>query len=148
MFFCKSYSFFQQTTEKTKRRQEDAEDKCQSRRRPACQETAGRAQDQQISQPAQQHSQQHEQPQAAPAGDAAQEEKQHRRQEGIGKVKEDLQPFQPEAAQEGRQELIEKAQGGAAGEAQQRLKALLAGINAHQPSSFPKKPRRCSRSSA
>ena len=146
-FFCHFCDFFQKTPEEAQRDGEETEKTGRQGSGARSQETAGPPQDQQVREPAQEHPQQHEQPQAAPAGDAAQEEKQHRGQQGIGKVEKDLQLFQPEAAQECRHQLIEKTEGYAAAQAQQSLQALLAGIDAHQPSSFPRKPRRCSRSS-
>ena len=147
-FFCKFNDFFHGRPKKQQGSRQNAQKTGRQGGGALRKEAAGAAQHQQIEQPAQQHPQQHEQAQAAPAGDAAQEIEQHRRQKGIGKIKEDLQLFQPETAQEGRQELIEKAQGPAAGQAHQGLKALIAGIDAHQPRSFPRKPRRCSRSCA
>ena len=147
-FFCGFYNFFRGNGEKTQGEQEDAQEKGRQGGGALRHKAAGTAQRQEIEKPTQEHPQQHEQPETAPAGDAAQEEKQHRRQERIGEIKEELQPLQPGAAQKGRHKLVEKAQRRAAGQAQQRLDALLAGIDAHQPSSFPRKPRRRSRSSA
>ena len=147
VLFCKNAEFFKAFPQNAQGFEEKSEEKCENGgdalRRPA----SDGAEEEQVCQPPQQHPQQHEQPKLPPAGDAAQEEKQHRRQKGIGKVEKDLQLFQPEAAQECRHQLIEKTEGYAAAQAQQSLQALLAGIDAHQPSSFPRKPRRCSRSS-
>jgi hypothetical protein len=147
-FFCHFRSFFQQRIKETEGGEEEPAEKGGPGGELLRQPTSRPPERRQVEEPAQQHPQQHEQAQAAPAGDAAQEIEQHRRQKGIGKIKEDLQLFQPETAQEGRQELIEKAQGPAAGQAHQGLQALIAGIDAHQPRSFPRKPRRCSRSCA
>ncbi len=105
-------------------------------------------QDREIEEPAQQHPQQHKQPELAPAGDAAQKEEQHRRQQGIGNIEEDKPLFQPEGAEKGRQYLIEESQRHAAEKTQQGLEALAAGIDLHQPSSRPRKPRRRSFSPA
>ena len=147
-FFCGFNNFFHWTPQEPQGRRQQPQEPGRQGGGALRQEAAGAAQDQEIREPAQEHPQQHEQPETAPAGDAAQEEKQHRRQKGIGKIEKELQLFQPGPAQERRHQLVEKAKSSAGGQAQQGLQALLAGVDAHQPSSFPRKPRRCSRSSA
>jgi hypothetical protein len=101
----------------------------------------GSSQQQEVKQSSQQHSQQHKEPELPPAGDAAQQEEQHRRQKGEGQVKEDEPLFQPAAAQSGRHQLVDEAQGRAAEKAQQGLQPLAAGVDLHQPSRRPRSPR-------
>ncbi len=90
----------------------------------------------------------HEQPKLSPSGDAAQEKEQHPRQQGIRDIEEDEPLFQPETAEDGRQELVDEAQSHAAEKAEQGLQSLAAGVDPHQPRSLPRKPLRRSLSPA
>ena len=139
--FCSFEKFFHRKAQKSQGKQQYPGKKRQNRGK-FCGDPASRpAQDQQVPQSPQQEAQEHEQPQPAPAGDAAQEEEQHRGQQGIGQVQQHPQLFQPGPAQTRRVKIVEEAQRAAAGQAQQGLQPLCAGIDAHQPSSLPRKPR-------
>lgn len=141
-FFYKSSVFFQTAPEKAQRRQQPPPEQREKRGVPLREPAPGLPQRQQIGEAAQQHTEKHEQPQLTPAGDAAQQKEQHRSQQGIGQIEESQQPLQPEAAHERRLPIVEKAQHSAAGQTEQRLKALKTGIDAHQPMRRPRKPRR------
>ncbi len=140
-FFCNFVSFFQGDTQKAQRGQQNAQTGSGETGDTGGGRSADRTEQEKIAEPAQEHAQEHEQAQLAPAGDAAQEEEQHRGQQTVGRVEDGEQLFPPGPAQHGSQKIVKKAQRQAAAQAQQGLQGLTAGIDAHQPSSLPRKPR-------
>ena len=84
----------------------------------------------------------HEQAQAAVAHGDPQEKEQERRQKAEAHVQDKGEPLQPETAAEGGHHVVHQAESGAAGQGNEGLQPLISGVELHQPSSFPKKPRR------
>lgn len=106
----------------------------QQRRKPQ----ARSAQQIQIARPAQRSPQQHEQPELPLPDDTAKQIEQY----GGGQGEKQEQGDARNAAADRRHEqVIEKAQHQPAAQAAQRLEALCGGVDPHQPSSLPKKPR-------
>ena len=102
-------------------------------RPPQEQEIQGRAQGQ---------DQGHEQAQTAVSHGDAQEEEQQGGQEAEQQVQGQPEPIQPQLPAQSGQQVVDKAESGAAGQGDQRLQPLPAGVETHQPRSLPNQPRR------
>lgn len=140
--FCDFPDFFPNIQEKHRRKQQKAHNAqhkgCDLSGKPQ----PGRAQEGEIQDPAQPHAQRHEEPELPCPRHAAQQKEQAGKEQAEEHIPQQQQFFQPEAPPELAHQVIHQPQGRAAGQTQQCLQPLYAGIDLHQPRSLPSSPRR------
>ena len=140
--FCKNQNFFYDRSQQPQGKEDQggqAEEQMGEKggagpsRPPQEQEVQGRAQGQ---------DQGHEQAKAAVSHGDAQEEEQQGGQEAEQQVQGQPELLQPQLPAQSGQQVVDKAESGAAGQGDQRLQPLPAGVETHQPRSLPNQPRR------
>ena len=140
--FCDFRDFFRKTQEEAARKQQEARQGQQQRRSLPGNPPACGPQQRQIYKASQGDAQGHEQPQPARSRHAAQQKQQAGKQEAEEQIPQQRQLLQPEAPPHFAHQVIHQTQGRAAGQTQQCLQPLYAGIDLHQPRSLPRSPRR------
>ena len=140
--FCKNQDFFYHFSQegqgkegqgRAPEEQTDEKGGAGPPRPPEGQEVQGRPQGQ---------DQGHEQAQAAVPHGEAQEEEQQGGQEAEQEVRDQRPLPRPQLPAQGGQQVVGEAESGAAGQGDEGLQPLPAGVQTHQPRSLPNQPRR------
>ena len=140
--FCDFQDFFPKAQKEAARQQQEQRQRPQQGRQLPGKPPACRPQQRQITEASKGDAQGHEQAQPARPSHAAQQKQQAGKDQAEKQIPQQRQLFQPEAPPHFPHQVIHQTQGRAAGQTQQCLQPLYAGIDLHQPRSLPRRPRR------